>query len=203
VTRRVLYLYAIVDAVAPKTLKKPLRAVRLRAKMFVVVAERKDTPSMSAKNLVAHDRIVRALHHSARAILPLRFGSTIANDAELKATFTPLRALIQDAMKRVRDAVQMTMRFVSPLPKKKVSGGPGTRYLKKRMQETSPPEEMQPVLSAVKPRDVKVARSGDLLTMYVLLDRDQVATWRRSVKSISGFTMTGPFPPYAFAELLS
>jgi hypothetical protein len=216
-----LYLYALVDQRPRGELGKgiarcPLRAVRVGPAWVVVeqAAARDATPA----SLVAHDRVVRRIARSCRAVLPLRFASTAADRAALTTLLAPLGPAIPPAFARVRDAVQFTLRVTgkpapSPAPTSRRHVGPGTRWLANRMARHRVPE-IAALSEATRPfvREVRVERAdapqaGRLATVYHLVARENVAAWRAAARRAvpllrdAKVTTTGPWPPYAFAEL--
>ena len=209
-----LYLNALVDwrlrgPLGRGIARRPLSLVRAGVAWVVVEPAEAREPTPAA--LVAHDRVVRRLARSAGAILPLRFASTADDAAAVRALVAPMSALIAGAFGRVRKAVQFTLRvsgLVSrPAPAR--SAGPGTRWLAKRIAEGRVPE-IAPLTEATAPyvREVRLERRGEGATVYHLVPREHVASWRAAVaRSLAALdarirvSVTGPWPPYAFAEL--
>ncbi|MCW5817256.1 MAG: GvpL/GvpF family gas vesicle protein [Labilithrix sp.] len=231
-----LYLYAIVGE-EPARLPRGTEVVRA-GRAWVVVA-RRAAPAVTLENAVAHDRVVQQLARACDAVLPLRFGGTIASEAALRKKLAPLAGPIREALARVRGAVQMTMRVSGQEaahvddrpeegPQKRVRSapsasregrvgggapdddqGPGARYLARKVAAERVPE-IAPITQATRER-VRAARierkrtERSFATVYHLVDKGELRAWRRIVRatSIEGVTVTvsGPWPPYAFAEL--
>jgi len=214
-----LYLYAIVDRRPRVDLGKgmgrgPLAFVRA-GKVHVLV-ERTEAREPRPELLVAHDRVVRRLCRAASeaAVLPLRFGSTVPDRAALEALLAPLDALIGRAFDRVRGAVQLTMRVTgrrAPPRAPSREAGPGTRWLMRRIAAQSVPE-IEALTEATKAfvREAKAERHDRpplVASVYHLVAREDLSRWRAAVRralpELRGVrvSITGPWPPYAFAEL--
>jgi hypothetical protein len=212
-----LYLYAIVDERPRQALgngigRRPLSVVRA-GKAYVVV-ERAEPREATASALVAQDRIVRRIARVSSSVLPLRFASTAPDRAALEALLQPLAAPLEHALERVRDAVQFTLRVSGRRARAERAArdaGPGTRWLAKRMARHRVPE-IAIVTEATRPfvRDARSERHDRpplVASVYHLVERKDVRAWRaaleRTVPELEGVHIrtTGPWPPYAFAEL--
>lgn len=210
-----LYVYAIVDEPAG------IRGIEFFrvGKAWVAFAplNGREAPAVSVEAAVAHDKIVRRIAKACAAVLPLRFGTVASDEKTLAKQLSPLAKSIAEALERVRDAVQLTIRVSgTPAP---VKGGPGTKYLAGRA-ESVPEIAALTLATRALVRAARSERRSDAIplslgvphpkphfaTVYHLVDRVSVAEWRRAVKksNLDGVTVTvsGPWPPYAFAELL-
>lgn len=204
-----LYLFAIVAA-------KPARAIRgvelVRAAGAWVAVARMPTPEPSIEAAVEHDRVVRTIARVSDAVLPLRFGTSAESERALVTKLAPFRSVIRDALKRVRGAVQLTMRVggrEAAIDEAALGEGPGARFLaKKRAAERVP--EIEALTEALAPyvRDTRiqrVPRGPHFASVFFLVARENLARWRRVVRATAipnvTWQVTGPWPPYAFAEL--
>jgi hypothetical protein len=212
-----LYLYAIIDerprqALGNGITRRPLSVVRA-GKAYVVI-ERAEAREATAATLVAHDRVVRRIARASAAVLPLRFASTAPDRTALDALLEPLAAPLEHAFERVRGAVQFTLRVSGRRarpPSAERRAGPGTRWLAKRIAAHRAPE-IEAVTEATRSfvREARCERHDRpplLASVYHLVARKDVRAWRaalaRAVPLLDGvrITTTGPWPPYAFAEL--
>ena len=214
-----LYLYAIVDRKPPSAellgrgiARQTLSLVRA-GKSFVVV-EHAEARAPTPRALVAHDRVVRRIAKLVPGVLPLRFGSSAPDRASVQALIAPLGDSIARAFERVRDAVQFTLRVSGrAMPRRAPArSGPGTRWLAERLSRHQVPE-IAVVSEATRPyvREARAQRhehGPHLASVYHLVARDEVRAWRRALaRSIEqlprgvSVTITGPWPPWAFAEL--
>ena len=203
-----LYLFAIVDA-------RPAASIRgvdfVRAAGAWIAVARMTVPELTVEAAIEHDRVVRAVAAKARAVLPLRFGMSAPNAHALVEKLAPFRTVIRAGLARVRGAVQLTMRVGGrEMPVRPARGdGPGTRFLKTRLAAERVPE-IAPLSEALSPyvRDTRIERLGhgeNFASVFFLVDRVHLAKWRRVVRATTlehvTVQVTGPWPPYAFAEL--
>lgn len=214
-----LYLYAIVDRqprdralLGSGIARRKLSLIRAGG-VFVVV-EPAEAREVTARALVAHDRVVRRIAKLVPSVLPLRFGSTAPDRAAVQALIGPLARSIPRALERVRDAVQLTLR-VRGRPSPPVippRAGPGTRWIAQRLARQQVPE-IAVVTDATRAlvREARAERHEGrpyFASVYHLVGRDDVRAWRRALaRAIAelprgvSVTTTGPWPPWAFAEL--
>jgi len=201
-----LYLYAVIDEEL-SSLEDPLRLVRC-GELLVVVGE--TAPPLTPESLAAQDAVVRRLSGAVSALLPIRFGETVRDEEELRKLLQPRGPALAEALAKVRGCEQMTLRVFGnpdpPPPEPAEDAGPGTRYLEARRREVERAPslpEIEPLLDRLRPL-VKAERierkeQGTLLgTVYHLVRREDVPAYKEA--SIDRrVTLSGPFPPYAFA----
>ena len=214
-------LYAIVA-------KRPRRALGngmggrtltlVRAGGAHVVVERADPKDPTPRALRHHDRIVKRIATATTAVLPFRFGSHASDAASLRAMLEPVSAAVAKALELVDGCVQYTLRVYgdvgrsAPAPSEKgAEGGPGTRWLGVRLRKRRVPE-IDAVTTATAPY-VKAARAERhdrpplIASVYQLVSKEQVRPYRlalrRAARDLAEVEVrsSGPFPPYAFAEL--
>jgi hypothetical protein len=198
--------------------RQPLGLVRA-GKAYVVVersvGQAALTPSPAA--IVAHDRVVRRLHRLCPAVLPLRFGAVAPDRAAVVAAISTLSAQLDPAFERVRGAVQFTLRVAGRRNKPPAvdrGTGPGTRWLNQRLARHRVPEiecvseATRPFVRAARAERADEARSERIGTVYHLVAREDVRRWRAAVAGAVDelprgvhLTVSGPWPPWAFAEL--
>lgn len=198
-----LYLYAVVDE-EPASLEEPLRLVRCGELLIVAGGE---APPLTPESLAEQDALVRRLN--VPALLPIRFGEKVRDEEELRKLLKPRTADLIEALKKVRGCVQMTLRAFgepAPMPEPVEQGGPGTRYLEARRREIERAHslpEIGPLLDLLRPlvRAERIERKeqGALLgTVYHLVRREDLPAYQEAAQG-QGVTVSGPFPPYAFA----
>lgn len=163
------------------------------------------------------DDVLRAQHAAAieiagrsRATLPARFGALI----EEPALFDWVRSHeveLRRALDEVRDRVQMTIRVlggpVSPAQTAPAIAS-GRAYLESRRQVLAPrlPEAAQELLAVLRPLVVREridpGRGGLLATVYQLIPKGDVETYRRAAAGGPDIVISGPWPPFAFTPQL-
>ena len=200
-------VYAIVDGDSP--VEDGLRLVAC-GEVNAVVAEGEAYP-VTPEALAAHDAVVRRLAERFDALLPVRFGEKVKDEAELAKLLAPRAPRFAEALERVRGCAQMTLRvFGDPEPiAEPDQGGPGTRYLEARRRARSLPE-IAPLVEALRPllRDEKTVRhdQGSYFgTAYHLVRREDVPAYLALVERTEihrRVTVSGPWAPYAFAPNL-
>jgi hypothetical protein len=219
----ILYLYAVVDEVAPGPLgegimDEPLRQVRA-GEVQAVVGDLATAPQPGRENLARQDAEVRRLAERFDALLPARFGEWAADEAALAAKLAHRSGEFVRALAMVRGCVQITLRvFGEPEPvspdEPETAGGPGTRYLTARRRELEQARslpEIDPLREVLRPllRAERIERqaAGRLLgTAYHLVPRERTAEYLATLEEETGklpggrrVVASGPWPPYAFA----
>jgi hypothetical protein len=218
---RGLYLYALVAEPPSGDLgngiaRRPLSLLRAGRAWVVVEAIAGPPPAPRPPAIRAHDRVVRRVARRTAAVLPLRFGTIAADARAVRALLAPVRALLPPAFARVRDAVAFTIRVSRvrrarpPRASVPAAAGPGTRWLAARLAQHRVPE-IDPLTEATAPfvRERRVERHDrgpELATVYHLVARADVRRWRAAVRAAlpslaAPVRVSGPFAPYAFAEL--
>jgi gas vesicle protein GvpL/GvpF len=217
------YVFALVDTPPHgrlgRGLRGPLRA-RPAAGAFAIVERRADVPPAELGSLRAHQSVVSRLAMAVPAILPVRFGTLMDDDA-LDETLTERDRDIADALALVRHRVQFTWRRRgAPSPIGKSSKGrhavtevSGTAYLRRAATAApaAPPAAfrvMRDRLHAFVVREKFQAASNGLPdTLYQLIEKTAIDRYRAMADALTltfpALSVSGPWPPFAFAaELL-
>lgn len=215
-----MYLYAIVREPPRRALGRGVRGGALETASaggaHVVYEASDDEPETAPtpRALRGHDGVVRRIAARSLASLPFRYGSRVRDLAELRRALRPVRAAVSRALAHVDGCVQYTLRVYGQAHAATASeqpGGPGTRWLAERLAARRVPE-IAPVSTATKPfvREAKSARHdrGPLVaSVYHLVPRADARRYRaaleRAARTLDGVRVecSGPWPPYAFAEL--
>lgn len=178
------------------------------------MVEHAPAPEPTATAVRAHDRIVKRIARATPALLPFRFGSVATDAAALRKMFDPVAAALKQALALVDGCVQYTLRVYGQPARPKSSergAGPGTRWLGLRLRARRVPE-IAPVTEATKAR-VRASRAERhdrpplVASVYHLVPKSEARAYRaalsRASRALSRVEVkaSGPWPPYAFAEL--
>lgn len=220
-----VYLYAVLAEPPAGALPSGLRGepVRLVAcdDVLAAVGDVASAPTVDEASLRAHDAAVRRLAAGASALLPARFGSIAGDERELCDALRPRLEAFREGLRAVRGCEQMTLRFArrdaadaapAPASTSPAPAGPGTRYLDARRASAGDPRavpEVARVLDALAPlvrgeRRERHERPPLLASVYHLVARESADAYRAAVASAAQeaglrVTVSGPWPPYAFA----
>lgn len=212
------YVFALVDAAPSGRLGRglggPLRA-RPAGGAFAIVERRADVPPAELGSLRAHQAVVSRLTNAVPAILPVRFGTLLEEEA-LDEALQERDEDIAEAFALVRHRVQFTWRRLQPSAgaalKEPHPVGPfagGAAYLRRaaKAANTAPPavfRHLRDRLHAFVVRErFQPAASGMPDTMYQLIEKTTIDQYRAIADSVAlttpVLTVTGPWPAFAFA----
>jgi hypothetical protein len=221
----VLHVYAITDSPASPEAGgldgAELRAVGERAPFAVVSEHEGLAPQLSEDDLWAHEAVVEALMNRA-TVLPMRFDSAVADEAELLRILSQRREEFEVRLAGVRGAVELGVRAQLDVDDGKDSagdgpgasqgGGPGTAYLLARARHQRRADDVlsrvhEPLaaLARQSKRSAASLRPGLFKAAY-LVDRDRVDAFRARVDALDSelgsgrIVCTGPWPPYGFSS---
>jgi hypothetical protein len=179
-------------------------------------------PEAATATLRRHDAVIRRIAATVDAILPIRFGSVVPDEAAARQLLSPRAIELAGRLVHVRGHEQMTLRLFDPRgvarrrpPVAEAPArshlGPGARYLAARKHlraGTAVPEldPIRPLLDGLV-ADERVQRHATpplLASVYHLVPRGRRALYRaRLVRAATRLaplrlTVSGPWPPYAF-----
>jgi hypothetical protein len=214
----VLYIYAITDALdAPSATGlhgAPLRRIK-SGRLAAVISEHPLAPEPDEDLLWAHEQVVEDLMSSA-TILPLRFGSSVERPDDLIAMLTERREEFVDALERVRDAVELSVRVElavsSPQGPERASPRPrsGTAYLLERAEQERRGSEAvdlvhRPLVRLARRCTSPVStRDPSRFKAAYLVDEGATERFGERVDELNAdlegvkVSCTGPWPPYSF-----
>jgi len=192
------------------------------------IAEPERLASATTAELLDYERVIRS-HHAVADVVPMRFGSMLADEAAVRAHLEEQQAVYLRSLKRVAGCVELGVRLLvsgpgSPAtpeepPKQETRSGAG--YLKALQRRYSGENQLrercaaleQALLSKVAPlcrehrRELSPPRPGEpvLCSLYFLVPRGQVSLFHAalSVDAASESTPTsvsGPWPPFNFVD---
>jgi Gas vesicle synthesis protein GvpL/GvpF len=206
-----------------------LRRVRV-AGLDLVIGAVPRVPRPTASALRRYDAAVRRLMDTHGSVLPARYGTNAATLDELTAATVDRREALRRALRLVRHRVQMTVRVFNPgsvqsqfransgsvqnqfrvEPERNNDGAArGRQYLQRRAADLQIPES-EPLRAAVR-KWVRAERTerhhrGRLAgSMYHLVPRGAAPAYRAALQRAAvaadlTVVISGPWPPYAFAE---
>ena len=204
---------------------EPLTAVR-GGVLAAFVGEMPRVPKPGDDQLRHYDRILTSLSRRSAALLPARYGTQVADLAELQLILSSRQASLRRQLQQVRGRVQMTVRILDLPRGRALSGSPrgpdkvratgeavtGAEYLLSRAREAARASEIppfKPLRAAVRRwvRAERVEKRGSIATVYHLIPRDSAAAYRRAlargaVAHDVRVVISGPWPAYAFADPL-
>jgi hypothetical protein len=160
------------------------------------------------RDAVAHGLVVEALMTCADAVLPVRFGETLADEAALDRALAHRGDELRCALEHVRGCVEVGVRvFGSPPDHRVVDGtGTGTGYMRARLAVLG---ERDAIVRGLHERLERVARAvveapGATFEASYLVERAAVDAVQRAVTGFAGahpeltVVCTGPWAPYSF-----
>jgi hypothetical protein len=209
-----LYLYAVVEAPVALGARgvgdEPLELVAAGG-LGVVVGSLPNPVETGLAALRKHDAVLRGLARGGPAVVPLRFGQTAADAAELDARVSRCAAGLRVLLEKLRGCVQMTLRVFGPAREPAAppaAAGPGTRYLAQRRlgADLAAAAPLRATLSPwVRDERVEARPRGPWRgSIFHLVERAHLDEWRGRASAFLAsapacVTVSGPWPPYAFA----
>jgi hypothetical protein len=220
----VLYLYAITDASRPPgppgLAGAPLRAIG-DGELFAIVSDHEAIEvEVGEEDLWTHEAVLEALMRAA-TVLPLRFGSVLADDEAVLATLHERRHELGAALERVAGSVELGVRALVPEPAAPAesepaepvggAGGPGTAYMQARLERRRRAADLgarihEPLAELARESVPRAGRAGGSFNVAYLVVRGQVGEFAARVERLAAeiedatVVCTGPWPPYSFVS---
>jgi hypothetical protein len=220
-----LCVYALVGSPPERLRLTGMAGERLRivraGRFAAVVGEIRRRPAVSPANLRKYARVVNAIAAEVPTILPARYATTVRDVEELTLNLRARRAALQQRLRAVRGRVQMTIRIMGSDPLNGPWRGPtpstarsgvrprngatqGTQYLKAKANAVP---EFGPVRAAVRRyiEDERIEKRAGVATVNHLVARGAAARYldavgRAATENNVRLIVSGPWPPYAFAD---
>ncbi|HEY2479836.1 MAG TPA: GvpL/GvpF family gas vesicle protein [Solirubrobacterales bacterium] len=214
-----IYVYAVVDA-APEELGLGLKGEPLRAvaagQVAAVVSAHECPPEPDEEELWRHEAVVERLMEDA-VVLPLRFGTTVAEEAAVEALLRSREEEFVELLGAVRGAVELGVRAElpaaapTPVPSGASEAAPsGTEYMRERgralRRREQASEALHGSMSALSRRSLLLGpRVGPGFRGAYLVDADKVEAFAELVGQLGEeldieVSCTGPWPPYTFVS---
>lgn len=190
-----------------------------------IVGEIRRRRAPSHATLVQYDDVIRRLAARLPSVLPARFGTCFKDLDELQDVLRLRQRPLSRALAHVRNRSQMTVRIVDASGASTASGAAGASeatgasalggargraYLRQRALAAAREREIQgfePVRDAVRRwiRDERVEKRQGIASVYHLVPRSAAEGYRNALvraASAAGLqvVVSGPWPPYAFAD---
>ena len=220
-----LYAYAISNS--PKAPEIPgLKGAALRTVgdpregVCAIVSEHEHPPvAADPEDLWAHEAVVEAAMRDG-SVLPMRVGSSFADEADLVGALRARQAEFRRALQRVDGAVELGVRAVleeqrragdaGPAPDSG-GAGPGTTYMLSRLERSRSGKRLalaihEPLAAVARAATWQLSggEAPRLIAAY-LVDRERVDAFRARVADLeqeraTAIVCTGPWPPYSFVS---
>jgi Gas vesicle synthesis protein GvpL/GvpF len=223
-----LYVYAISESPQVPEVSgldgAPLRRVGSSAP-FAIVSEHEDLPlERGEKDLWTHERVVEEAMATG-AVLPMRFGSSLPDQAAVTSALRERKLEFERGLDRVRGAVELSVRATLNVeeiskraePHRTHAGGapaegPGTAYMRARLSRTRGAGQLA---DRIHVRLAPLARASTLrvgtggrpsMKAAYLVSRERTEAFRERLERIEreveemSLACTGPWPPYSFVS---
>jgi hypothetical protein len=224
----VIWIYGICDrpdTPAPRRrglAQAPLDGVR-EGDLLAVISRHVHPPGDPALDaLWVHERVIERIM-TDRAVLPMRFGTRLADDDALHEILAGRQQEFLMALDRVRDRVEIGIRAMQPPAAHDVNGAgsatsardamSGRAYLEGKLRNGRRVEReaaaLHEPLAALAAASIRHAgrQPDELLRVSYLVDRVAVARFRATVERLQradpgvAILCTGPWPPYSFVAV--
>jgi hypothetical protein len=178
--------------------------------MAGVYAQSDGRPEASAEALWRHEQLVEQLMED-RAVLPLRYGTVLREQGELRNVMADRSAEFAELLDLVRGRVELAVRVLRNGPEEDHGEQPasGKAYMETLARRRARAEEavaaLEP-LEGVADAAVKREKAGDLTRLSFLVERERIETFNTRLDELRGehpelsVTCTGPWPPYSFVS---
>jgi hypothetical protein len=190
--------------------ERPLFGIGHQGLALVVSQHEYPLPEPTAQMLWRYEEVVERLMGS-QSILPARFGSMLADEAEAVSALRARHDELRRSLARVRGALEMGVRATWTPPPTQARAGTGTDYLlgqldvRRRAKHCA--GSMDPLLALARDSSVKILPrpSVPFIAAY-LVDRDQIEEFTDLASQLAAewddeeLIVTGPWPPYSFAQ---
>jgi hypothetical protein len=217
-----LYIYGVVEAAPAADLGlgidgSPLRAVSV-GRVAAVVSEHEGAPEKGEDRFWQHEAVVERLLEEG-AVLPMRFGATVAGEKELEALLRPREEEFVRLVTEVRGAVELSVRAELPASdsghdpgRDAATAQSGVEYMRDRGRalrslERAKERLHEPLKDLARRSLVLEARgahgSERAFRASYLVDVERVDAFATCVDGLaeelgSEVSCTGPWPPYSF-----
>ena len=193
-----IYVYAVTErapGLAPP--RAPLRTVT-HGRLAGVYAEAAAPPEPSPGALWHHEQVASELMED-RAVLPLRFGSVLEGERELRALLREREREFEAGLEFVRGRVEVSVRArLDP-----VTARSGREYVAAKLDQRRLAEQLRSELAPFA-HGTTIRTSGDELAASYLVDRSRCDEFLLRARELDarrpevGLAASGPWPPFSF-----
>jgi hypothetical protein len=204
-----------------------LRAITA-GRLTALLGELRRAPKPTMRNLKRYAAVIDALAEQAPAILPARFGTCMTDLDEVHLVLRSRQDALRRRLRAVRGRAQMTIRvvlgsdsgdaaFPSQTPVTEHSRvrlenetTQGRQYLQHRARSAAREREIpgfEPIRTAAKRwlKEERIEKRAGVATVNHLIPRGSANAYRKAVERAAEragvrLMVSGPHPPYAFAE---
>jgi hypothetical protein len=200
----VIRLYGICDR-PELPVPPPLEAVTAGGLQAVFAREDGPAGTPTPDELWAHERVVERLMED-RAVLPMRFGSTVADEQALRTLLREDEPRFAEMLGRVSGHIELAVRAFEAEPAAVAAEATtGRDYLLGKLRDDQRSEALHEPLAAL--ASASERRPGrELLRGAYLVARESVPRFRAAVERLQEehpeltVVCTGPWPPYSFVS---
>lgn len=199
-----MWLVAVVEGVPPD-----VRTVRHAGLTAAVVPDDSGVRATSGLFL-QHAAIVQSLLHSCPAVLPVRAGTRLAGEDDVRQLLSDREDELRRGLQRVRGAVELAVACLPPAWAPARSVMSGREYLERSLRQWRWADDVADRISALDAlggvREVRVlSHAPSAVKASLLVEAPRADVLRRevpaTVPSPGGVRCTGPFPAYSFSNL--
>jgi len=197
-------------------------------RMGAVVGEVRRVPVPTVTNLRRYAAVVESIAARVPSVLPARFATTVADRDELAFILQTRGSTLRQRLRAVRGRSQMTIRLLVEsesgdrwlASRSAVTGrarlrleygaAQGTQYLQRRMAMAAAGRAVpafEPIRTAIQRyiKDERIDKREGVITINHLVPRAAAARYRDAVERAADenrmrLIVSGPWPPYAFAD---
>jgi len=199
----------------------PLDGLREGLLLAVFTRHARSVGDPAPDALWAHERVVERLM-AERTVLPMRFGSTVADEDALRRFLIGRRQPLTDTLARIAGRVELGVRIVAHhvagngVPAAAVvvpaAAPSGREYLISKLRDGERTKQLaaalhEPLAALAADASLQTARGADdVLRGAYLVDRGVVPRFRATVERLQhthpevAILCTGPWPPYTFVR---
>jgi hypothetical protein len=199
-----IWAYAITEAATPPADARGIDDAPLElldaAGLAVVVSRHDEVDARpTADRLLRHEAVVEALMAEG-AVLPLRYGSVVADEQQLVRDLGDRAGELRDALARVRGCVEIGV-SVLDADEEREPARSGRDYLigkvERRRRAAAAIEALRPLATATRER--ASAEPGYAAKASYLVPRERLEEFTNRARALGDdVAWSGPWPPYSF-----